>query len=146
MDTSLLLLVVSASLSMLVIGLGLALVLARREPGRASQRRNAVAQAGEGAAEALLEAEGFSVLERQVSVEGALCLDGDEVAFRVRLDLRVERDGLLYIAEVKTGTLAPDPSFPATRRQLREYAALLPDHGILLVDMESETITEVAFP
>ena len=63
----------------------------------------------------------------------------------MRLDLEVERSGQLYVAEVKTGTLAPDPTLAATRRQLREYAALLPDHGMLLVDMESETITEVDF-
>lgn len=145
MDTSLLLLVVAASLALLVVGLGIALVMARREPGRASQRRNAVAQAGEGAAEALLEAEGYTVLDRQVPVQGRMRLDGEEATFSVRLDLEVERSGRLYVAEVKTGTLAPDPTLAATRRQLREYAALLPDHGLLLVDMESETITEVDF-
>ena len=145
MDTSLLLLVVAASLALLVVGLGIALVMARREPGRASQRRNAVAQAGEGAAEVLLEAEGYTVLDRQVPVQGRMRLDGEEATFSVRLDLEVERSGQLYVAEVKTGTLAPDPTLAATRRQLREYAALLPDHGLLLVDMESETITEVDF-
>lgn len=145
MDLTLPLLVATASLLLLVLGLALALILSRQAPSRASRQRNAVAQQGEGAAEVLLQAEGFRVLDRQVTAEGSLQINGEDIGFTVRLDLLVEREGCAYIAEVKTGSLAPDPMFPATRRQLREYAALLPDHGVLLVDMESGTVTEVAF-
>ena len=65
--------------------------------------------------------------------------------FGIRIDLLLERDGVLYIAEVKTGDLAPDPRHGPTRRQLREYADLLPDHGVLLVDADAGTIQEIEF-
>ncbi len=32
-----------------------------------------------------------------------------------------------------------------TRRQLLEYALLMPDHGVLLVDMEAGALVEVDF-
>lgn len=145
MDAPLPLLVALAASLLLVMGLALALVLQRGQSGRASRRRNAVALRGEGDAEALLEAHGYRIVDRQVTVPGVLHLDGQPVEFVVRLDLLVRRRRRHFIAEVKTGERAPDPTFPATRRQLREYAALLPDHGVLLVDMERGVVTEVGF-
>jgi hypothetical protein len=64
----------------------------------------------------------------------------------VRADLLVQRDGALFVAEVKTGSRAPDPSFPATRRQLLEYLMVFEPDGLLLVDMEREAVMEVEFP
>lgn len=128
-----------------MVGLAWALRSTRREAGRRSRARNRVAQRGEADAEALLTAHGYRVLDRQVAVAGALWVDGEAEPFEVRLDLLVERDGCRWIAEVKTGQRAPDPAWPATRRQLREYAALLPDHGVLLIDVEGGEIFRVGF-
>jgi hypothetical protein len=118
----------------------------RRAQGRwsqASRGRNAAAQRGEREAERLLQAHGYEIIDRQATLDGALWVDGERRCFTVRLDLLVRRDGQDFIAEVKTGDRAPDPLYPPTRRQLLEYALLLPDYGVLLIDMEQETIIEV---
>jgi hypothetical protein len=80
-----------------------------------------------------------------VAFPGTVWIDGEPVDFGVRVDLLLERDGQPFVAEVKTGDLAPDPRHGPTRRQLREYADLLPDHGILLVDVEAGAVHEVEF-
>ena len=134
-----------AALVLLVVGLALALWATQREAGRRSRARNARAQAGEHAAEALLAQHGFAVVARQVPVDGTLWVDGQAETFGVRLDLVVERGGRRFAAEVKTGDNAPDPAWPATRRQLREYAALCPDMGVLLVDVDAGAVYDVGF-
>ena len=128
----------------LVVLLGIALAFALRRPGAASVGRNRRAQRGERDAEDLLEAEGYTILDRQVVEEGCIFLDGEPYDYTVRADLFVERDGQSYVAEVKTGALAPDPLHPPTRRQLREYRDLfgLP---VLLVDVEGGRIVAVDF-
>ena len=77
--------------------------------------------------------------------QGCIWLDGEAQDFEVRIDLLVQRDDQVFVAEVKTGVLAPDPAYPPTRRQLREYAGLFDDCGLLLVDVEAGTVTEVCF-
>lgn len=130
----------------LVLGLALALWRQRGRMGRRSRARNRRALAGEDDAERLLEAEGFLILERQARREAWMEVDGEPVAFGVRADLLVERDGLLYVAEVKTGERAPDPKHAATRRQLLEYQRVFEPDGLLLVDVEAAQILEVVFP
>lgn len=133
------------ALALLFMGLAWALRSTRQEPGRRSRARNHTAQTGEREAEALLAAHGYRVVDRQVPATGTLWVDGHPEPFEVRVDLQVERGGRRWVAEVKTGRCAPDPAWPATRRQLREYAALFPDHGLLLVDAEGGEIYEVGF-
>lgn len=113
---------------------------------RGNSRRGQVALQGESAAERLLEREGFVILDRQVTHRSTMLVDGEPREISVRLDLLVEKSGMPYIAEVKTGKLAPTPTKPETRRQLREYGAMFPDHGLLLIDAETLTIYEIDFP
>ena len=117
----------------------------RRGHRRAVQRA-ARAGAGELAAETLLESHGYSVLDRQVRCLWWIHIDGEEEEVELRADLLVERDGMRFIAEVKTGARAPDPSFPPTRRQLLEYRLAFDPYGVLLVDVEAGEIFEVDFP
>jgi hypothetical protein len=142
MDPQLLIIVGLVALVFVLVGL---LVQARARAGAASRRRNARALAGETDAEALLASQGFRIRGRQVAFPGTVWIDGEPVDFGVRVDLLLERDGQPFVAEVKTGDLAPDPRHGPTRRQLREYADLLPDHGILLVDVEAGAVHEVEF-
>lgn len=137
--------IVILALLVLVVMLCVMLSWALRRGGKASRARNRRAQLGESDAEALLERFGFGIVDRQVREKGWIWLDGEAFDFEVRADLLVERDDELYIAEVKTGVMAPDPGYPPTRRQLREYAGLFPDCGLLLVDVESGTVTEICF-
>jgi len=104
------------------------------------------AGAGERAAERVLEDAGYAVLERQVRCIWWIDVDGEEEEVELRADLLVERDGERFIAEVKTGEKATDPTFPPTRRQLLEYRLAFDPHRILLVDAEAEEIMEVCFP
>jgi hypothetical protein len=110
---------------------------------RARMRR---AVRGEHDAEALLEANGYTIRGRQVRTELEYVVDGAPCRFEVRADFVAERDGRAWIAEVKTGTLAPRLTTPATRRQLLEYAHAFDGAGVLLVDAEGARIAEVAVP
>ena len=124
-------------------------VVGRIRGGRGRRRavkRARRASAGELAAEELLEAEGYTVLDRQVRCVWWMEVDGEEEEVELRADLLVERDGERFIAEVKTGVQAPDPTFPPTRRQLLEYRLAFDPHRVLLVDIEGSEIMEVTFP
>lgn len=130
----------------LVVLLVAVLVLWGWERGRAGRRSRArlrVAGAGESAAEGLLAELGFDVLERQLVAEWVMEVDGEPVRVASRVDLLVERDGETFVAEVKTGELAPDPARPATRRQLLEYQLVFEADGVLLVDMEARAVRAV---
>jgi hypothetical protein len=118
---------------------------------RYARRRRAharLARAGEGErrARAWLEELGFEIVGAQVAAEYTLKVDASDVPIAVRADYVVARGGAVYVAEVKTGALAPRVQTPATRRQLLEYAVAFDADGVLLVDAESGRVHEVAFP
>lgn len=139
---------------LLLIGiLGLLLLLAlwawRRAAsrvGRANRARQRTAKKAETEAERLLESLGFRVLERQPTARWRLEVDGEEREVASRADLLVERDGWLYVADVKSGDEAPRPDLPATRRQLLEYLLAFEADGALVVDMRRRRVRSVAFP
>lgn len=131
-----------------------ALVLSRLARGaRGSWRaraRAARAGAGEDAAEELLRDAGFTIVARQVRTWWTPIVDGEPCETELRADYLVEEDGVLLVAEVKTGEEAPRITTAATRRQLLEYAvAFALAHGadgVLLVCPERGTIHRVEFP
>ena len=118
---------------------------AEREDHRrvAAQARSLRAVDGELEAVALLEREGYAILERQVPGSWTVRADGEDVTFGLRADYLVAHEGRRYIAEVKTGRLAPRLSHGPTRRQLLEYSAAFDVHGVVLVDADVATITHV---
>lgn len=118
----------------------------RTRLSRGSIARQRVARRGESDAEILLSNEGFEVLDRQVTTTWRVWVDDEPVEVRSRADLLVGRHGLRFVAEVKTGGVAPDPCHPATRRQLLEYLLAFPVDGVLLVDMAERRVREVRFP
>lgn len=118
----------------------------RSAPGRALRLRADHAALGERRAEAILEALGFTVVGRQVVAMSCVSVDGAPVAFEVRADLVVARGARTFVAEVKTGAVAPRIESPATRRQLLEYHVAFEADGVLLVDADRGTVREVAFP
>ncbi len=113
---------------------------------RANRTRQRLAAKAEVRAERLLEGLGYSVVERQASRHWLLEVDGEPQDVSCRADLLVERDGRLYVADVKTGEQAPRPGQPATRRQLLEYLLAFDVEGALLVDMRHEEVHTVSFP
>lgn len=137
------------AIALLLLALGLLViwvVALSGRGGRRSRRRNAHAQAGEARAEAILEGAGYAVLDRQVRGYTVVIVDGEALEVEVRVDFIVARGRREFVAEVKTGDYAPDPTHPPTRRQLLEYGRAFPDHGLLLVDAEAGVVMEIAFP
>jgi hypothetical protein len=110
------------------------------------RRRFRRAAAGQARARALLEREGFTVTAEELAVPGELEVDGVRRTFQARIDFLVERKGKSFAVEVKTGSKATDPLCRATRRQLGEYARLLPVDGFYLLDMEGPRLMQIRFP
>ena len=113
---------------------------------RGNRRRQRTASRGETDADALLEEHGYTIVDQQVIVEFPMEVDGEVHWVQNRCDRVVQRDGLYFVAEVKTGTQAPNPLHPATRRQLLEYLLTHEADGVLLVDMDARRIHVVRFP
>lgn len=132
--------VLGAALVLLALTLGRAW---RRQRWRRRLRRG---RRGEEQAPALLEELGFEVLAAEERLEGVVEVDGEPRTFEVRVDFMVRRGRRIYAVEVKTGERAPDPLQRSTRRQLREYAALLGVDGLYLLDMEARELHDVRFP
>lgn len=120
--------------------LGRLLAAARLAARRRQGRR------GEQAAPAVLARAGYRILEEQPELSSPLEVDGRAEAFTVRADFLVERAGARYVAEVKTGAKATDPTYNNTRRQLLEYRVLYDVRGVVLVDMEAEAVRVVKWP
>jgi Holliday junction resolvase-like predicted endonuclease len=112
--------------------------------GRAKKRQAGLV--AEEQAAKLLKKAGYRVLESQVVGEVELELNGERCVCEIRLDYVVEREGEEWLVEVKSGSRAPDPTSPTTRRQLLEYCLAFETDRILLVDMEEREIHEVVFP
>lgn len=101
---------------------------------------------GEREAAAILEDHGYSIEGAQVSTSYTVEVDGSPVEIALRADYVVARGGERFVAEVKTGQLAPRVQAPATRRQLLEYHVAFGASGVLLVDAETRSVHRVVFP
>ena len=122
-----------------------ALAIARAMRRARLRARWSRALEGERKAAGLLEREGYTVLGSQVSAQYTLSVDDRTTEVRLRADYVVEKGGRSYVAEVKTGVLAPQIQTAATRRQLLEYRMAFAISGVLLVDVEAGQIHSVVF-
>lgn len=136
-------LIVVAALAAAYVVLATARRWRRRARLRARFRR---ALDGERDAATILEAHGFTIEGAQVATSYAIEVDGTPVEIALRADYVVARDGERFIAEVKTGRVAPRVQTPATRRQLLEYHVAFRASGVLLVDAETRAIHRIDFP
>ena len=92
----------------------------------------------------LLKKKGYKVLDEQIKLNGYFFIDDDLKQFELRPDFLVEKDGVRYIAEVKTGDVA-NPVNRNTRRQLHEYSYYSGHDVVLLVDPIKKTIKKINF-
>lgn len=118
--------------------------LSWRHESAEAQRARRAAQA-ETDAMVLLRDHGYRIVESQLEHQWPVYVDGEPLTINIRADFMVARRGKRYIAEVKSGNMAPSITTAATRRQLLEYSLAYPVDGVLLVDMEALTICEVEF-
>jgi hypothetical protein len=108
-----------------------------------ARTRAARATAGEVLAETLVQRAGYQILGRQVEGGWTVHADGEPLDVDLRADLIVSRKGRTYVAEVKTGRIAPKLDCAATRRQLLEYRVAYGVDGVLLVDAEEKRVIKV---
>lgn len=99
---------------------------------------------GERRAELLLESRGYAIESRQHPGALVLEVDGAPHESALRCDLIVTRGGRRFVAEVKTGALAPRLEHAPTRRQIVEYLLAFDADAVLLVDPERARIREIA--
>lgn len=124
----------------------LAVMVGRWREGARLRRRGRIASRAEVKAERVLRRAGYVPLEAQAEGEWEVLLDGEVERVRLYADWLAERDGLVYVVEVKTGRRAPSIRNAATRRQLLEYFCAFEVDGVLLLDMEEGLLQEVEFP
>jgi hypothetical protein len=122
------------------------LSISRRWRAFRRARRFRRARQGETAARALLEARGYTLVDRQATRRARMWVDGRAVEYDVRADYLVVRGGRTFVVEVKTGDHAPDPAGTATRRQLLEYGSVYDADGLILADMSAGKLRSVRFP
>ena len=111
-----------------------------------ARRRMARAREGEASARGLLARRGFDVVAEQVAGSITLRVDGADSSHALRADYVVLRRGKRYVAEVKTGSLAPSLDHAPTRRQILEYCTAFDVDGALLVEPECDRVREIAVP
>ncbi len=109
------------------------------------QKQYATAKKGETDAEKLLIENGYTIVARQARTPLQLLLDGLLWETDIIADIIAEKEDKTFIAEVKTGSRAPDIRSAPTRRQLLEYYVTYKPDGILLLDMTSGVIHTVEF-
>lgn len=124
----------------------LAIAVGRWRVATARRRRFLRAREGEREAAGLLEAGGFAIEGAQVATHYDAIVDGDATRIELRADYVVTRRGRRYVAEVKTGRVAPRIETASTRRQLLEYRHAFDVDGVLLVDADARRIHLVELP
>ena len=139
-------LIVLVGLLVLVVGMLVGIRLARWVLRYRVGRTRRTGAKGHARALRLLAAGGWRIVEREVTAEGVVRVDGEDLSYIVRADALVRRKRRVYVAEFKGGRESATIAHRATRRQLLEYALLFEVDGVLLVDAESGHIHEVEFP
>ena len=129
-----------------VLGALLMAALRTRREQSVGRGHNVRGRLAEDEAELLLTAAGYQIVARQQRT--SYMLRGDESEQRVGLsfDFVVEKAGVRWVAEVKTGALGTQLKHADTRRQLLEYQLASGHEAVLLVDPERGRITRVSFP
>jgi hypothetical protein len=135
--------VAGAAATLFVVGL--VIFFGRLRASWRSRSRMSRAVRGEHRAVRLLEQAGWKVIDSQVGHTWSVGVGSDTIDVDLRADHLVRRAGRCCVAEVKTGQETPSVSTAATRRQLLEYHVAFDVDGVLLVDIERETVRRVHF-
>ncbi len=96
-------------------------------------------------AESYLINQGFSILGEQLEYKHSYFVNSEETSSILTIDYLVEKNGRLYVVEVKSGKTAISIKNRSTRRQLLEYAVAIECEGVYLLDMENEELSLITF-
>ena len=88
--------------------------------------------------------QGYAILKSQPVREGQMLLDRQKESFEVQPDFILEKKGQKWVVDVKSGRHG-SVTLAATRRQLREYAAMFPECKCGLLDARSWNFHEIEF-
>ncbi|WP_394848027.1 hypothetical protein LZC95_11250 [Pendulispora brunnea] len=110
-----------------------------------ARTRASRAMAGEADAAEWLSELGYEILGTQIAAKYVVWIDREPFTVGLRADYLVQKKGARFVAEVKTGKLAPRIDTAATRRQLLEYRVAFDVDGVLLVDAEARRVQAVTF-
>jgi len=133
-------------LSLLVGGLVFGYRLRGFRETKAMRKRFERGAEGECIAAVWLRRHGFRIIRSQAKITRIMKVDGRSLAFTLKADFLVRKKRRLSVVEVKTGSLAPDPSSSDTRRQLFEYAAYYNADSVYLFDAEKKVLSLIDFP
>ena len=93
----------------------------------------------------MLEAHGYTAISQHPEIKYIWTIDGENKTVTVTPDWLVQRDGLTFLVEVKTGGQA-NPNQAKTRRQLLEYYLFGEADGVVYFDADRDLAKEVRFP
>jgi hypothetical protein len=92
-----------------------------------------------------LKKKGYEILSSQPSFRLKMYVNDEVLSYHVKPDLIVRQNLHIFAVEIKSGKVAPNPLYRATRRQLMEYYFGLECDGILLVNAETKEISSIRF-
>ena len=101
---------------------------------------------GEEWAKEYLIKNGFTLREEEKTRFFWLLDNGHKKKFTIRADFLVEKNNRKALIEVKTGSVATDPAYTATRRQIFEYACYYGVDDIYLLNAETRSLHLISFP
>jgi Holliday junction resolvase len=99
---------------------------------------------GEITAKKWLSKHGFHNIKSQKSYNFSYTINNKKKTFSIRPDFIATKKNELWVIEVKTGKSA-SISDRSTRRQIREYATLLPCDKYALFDATNRKLSEISF-
>ncbi|MDA3853956.1 MAG: hypothetical protein PF444_06935 [Bacteroidales bacterium] len=112
---------------------------------RAQKRRFKRGDQLEKEAAVFLKKKGYQVLASQKVFYHTFKSDKTEKKAKLITDYIVKKGRKTYIVEVKSGKSAIKLSDKNTRRQLLEYDFVIPNDGVILLDMENRKLQLVEF-
>lgn len=133
-----------SAILLIALTISLTLYLRRTLAARRLTTRMRAAAAAELLAEHWLTARGHQILDRQLTHRSTIWINEVPTDFDTRADLLVQMGPDRVLVEVKTGEAA-DPRSPATRRQLREYAAVYGVSVLYLFDADRQQLHRIDF-
>lgn len=123
----------------------LIIVLQSKQKKRKGKRIQSQGIQAEEQALLTLKHQGFKLLDRHPKAHSHISISKEKYEIYATPDLLMKRGGKKWIFEVKSQNAA-NIHKADVRRQLREYAALYPNHKLAFFDGNTQEWEEVTFP
>lgn len=88
---------------------------------------------------------GFKIISHNENFSYYLKENNSKIKITIETDYIAYKNKKKYIVEVKSGNDSPKITNRNTRRQILEYYSFIKNDGVLLLNMENETLSEIKF-